>query len=1126
MAQKRQQMKAQHPTTSPSTSISIITPEERRTLTLQQADAARLTAAADSPDRRPQRGRPLLRQQKPMVFELVTQSPTRNTASPASLCPPSSDHCHTSPPSAIHSELVTEKAAHRPRTTTTRLSSNRPPIAHPPSSKPHPPPPPPSRGERSNKENRAAAPPRPAPPKPTTAAPLTAGGPSKPRPSSHLLSTSSSPLPFRSLRQHLAALPLPLLSAEVHRIHSLSLKPFPILPSLYFASPPLTLLLQWLQTIALTLSTSHPSHPPYLVTNFTSSLSDGIVLLLLLHYYGGGQSGGGGGGEGGEEEGVAWEEIRWYEGIKAVGEVGTGEGREGKRGETDGSEGQVEGGVEVREEGKVGWVGAFSFAELTRVSPTEQEKASTVNWATLRRALESIAPGVECGALAGCGQGRRVEESAMIIFLCELSSILLDRSAEVHAARRLQRWWRRCAQRRSILLRLHTLLAEARQVRKVGEQVEEAEGEGEVSMVIGADEDEVSMSMEAPPPTPSRALRHSLLLLDWHDPTTLQQARLKAVEAQRSAALDAAVLQVQRRWRGKIGRRRAAEVRTARSEAHRMQAKQEEQRREVAAVQVQRVYRGWRTRRDVAIVLHLKSVVEAEMRVEMEQRLHREGHRCAAALALQTAVRGWLARRELAKRRREERERVESEAKAARQRATVVLQSHIRGHLDRVRLRQRLAQEEQRRMEEEAATRLRVAQAEEQARRGRQEEEETQQRQLAIARRLQAEREEQERLRALAKAEEEERRRVQAEEEQKRRTAAACVIQRAWRNWQRTARMVEELRGQIAAARVESAVIGMQAVFRGKMARREAARLREERAARQRAAEEERLREERRREERRRLLHRVQALNATTIQTQLRVFLAKQLLQRRRAEQTTLRQRSAALIQACWRGYRERQQTPHLLSARRTLVKLQHRRTPSQTMEGRTTAALTALQSSQSLSAITRAVHALSVTSTLVCICEEQLRPAVPALFSLIRSCNRSEPHTHLLLLLLTILTNIASHPSTLHSVYRHPDSAEVLVEQLQVYRDHGRIMRRVVGLLERGRTVAGWVQGMREEEGEGQGRVVFTRVQAVSELLERKCRSERRLGRAWWGGEEKVRQIREMDDIAKRLRRFLASIP
>ena len=1122
MAQKRQQLKGQPHTDIPSP-ISVITPEERRALIAQQADAARLLAAAASPERRAQRGRPVLRQKKPMVFELVTQSPTRQSPSRPSPCLPPSCHSpeqlHSSPPSSIHFQLVTEKpSVHQPLTSATRRSSNQPSLTHAATTKPQPPPAPLSKGQQGNKENHTAAPARPAPSKATTSV-IPATRPSKPRSSSHLLSASSS-IPFRSLRQHLATLPLPLLAAEVQRIHSLAVRPFPILPSLYFASPPLALLLQWLQTVALTLSTSHSSHPAYLVTNFTSSLSDGIVLLLLLHYYATG-------GERGEEaEGVGWEDIRWYDGYKAVDRPQPGGEQGEKRVEEEKDGGQGETREVAGGEREVGWVGAFSFAELTRVSQTAQEQASAVNWATVRRAVHSLAPELDCDELGWRGQDARLDESAMVVFLCSLSSVLLDRSAEVHAARRVQRWWRRCVQRRQVVVHLHAMLAQARQARDMGEQAEVVEEEGEVSVMLAGDEDEVVASSDAPPPTPSRALRHSLLLLDWHDPTTLQQARMKAVEAQHTAQLEAAALQVQRRWRAKIGRRRSAEVRAARDAVVRLTVQQEGERREAAAVQVQRVYRGWRVRRDVAVLLHLKAAVETEMRVEHERRLQAERQRGAAAVLLQSAVRSWLARRELAKRTTEERERIQGEVQAARQRAAVVLQSHIRGRLERVRLRHRLAErEEQQRREEEAAALVRAAQAEEQAHRMRQEAEQAEQRKLANARRLQAEREERERLRALAQAEEE-RRRQQAEEEHKRMTTAACTIQRAWRNWRRTARMVEELRGQIAAARVESAAIFLQAVFRGKRARKEVARLREERLVQQRLAEEERVREEKKREERRRLLHRVQTLNATTLQTQLRVFLSKQLLQRRLAEQAAERQRSAALIQACWRGYRERKQTPQLLTTRRTLVRLQHRRTPSQTMEGRTVAALAALQSSQSLSCITRAVHSLSVTSSLASICESHLRPAVPALFSLIRSCNRSEPHTHLLLLLLTTLTNIASHPSTLTSVYHHEGSADVLVEQLQVYRDHGRLMRRVLGLLERGRGVPGWVQGMAGQEGEGKGGCVASRVQAVCELLERKCRSERRLGRAWWGGEEKVRHIREMDDIAKRLRTFLTSIP
>ena len=631
------------------------------------------------------------------------------------------------------------------------------------------------------------------------------------------------------------------------------------------------------------------------------------------------------------------------------------------------------------------------------------------------------------------------------------------------------------------------------------------------------------------------------MLLDWHDPTTLQQARQRAEEAQRAVAMEAAAVQLQKIWRGRQARHHATLLRRRReNDKQRTEERlQQQARMQAAALTVQRMYRGYRVRRDVTLLVQLKREVEAELQLQKEQRELQQQQRQSAAVCLQSAARGWLARRLLSQLREkervrleqeqrgrdEERQRQEKERKEARQRASVVLDDHVRGLLSRVQLRQRLAQQEElRRKAEESVARQRIAQAIIDERKRREREEEAARIKEDEARRalLQLEEDERRRVqeqqqRQQREEEEAEHRRRLAEAELQRRHAAASTIQQAWRRWCKTKRVVEELREEIYAARLDSAVIGMQAIYRGKLARRESARLREERA-----------KEERRAEERERLLHRVRSINATVIQTQLRVFLAQRLLATKRAEHVQRvadqRQRAASRIQACWRGYVQRRQTPQMMEMRRTLAKLLHRRTPSMTMEGRTRAALAVLSSSQSLSTITRAVQSLSVTSTLASVCESSLLPALPALFSLIRSCNRSQPHTQLLLLCLTTLSNVASHPSTAAAVYHQPHSAVVLVEQLQVYRDHGRIMRRLAALLERGRAVPGWVDGMKQESSD-EGGAVVRRVEAVCELLEKKSKSERRLGRAWWGGDEQVRRIREMDDIAKRLRRFIDGI-
>jgi hypothetical protein len=70
-------------------------------------------------------------------------------------------------------------------------------------------------------------------------------------------------------------------------------------------------------------------------------------------------------------------------------------------------------------------------------------------------------------------------------------------------------------------------------------------------------------------------------------------------------------------------------------------------------------------------------------------------------------------------------------------------------------------------------------------------------------------------------------------------------------------------------------------------------------------------------------------------------------------------------------------------------------------------------------------------------------------IYSLIRSCNRSEPHVELVVTALSILINLSRHESTLYSLIEPKEAIEVLLETCQNFRDKQRVFKLGITLLE-----------------------------------------------------------------------------
>ena len=1156
MALKRQQLKAKQlsqPTDSPLSPVpvSVLTPDRRTT----RPDTVEHDSA----------GRPTLRRHRTVVFELITERPSEQAAATSSERQQAVDGVSERRRGAggVEFQLVLEKPKRvlteaddnvQQRKPTSKQKTKRTPKEALPLERK-------STSQRvaasrgANKENAAV-----------TAAPATAGATSpakRGKTPAHLTTASSAfsrqqaasqkhtvrstvkptpaaptatvrPPSMSTLRQELASLPLPLLQNELTRIGQHCRDSLPPFPSLYPASPPLSALLRWLQTVCWAVSSERRCQT-LRVDNFTTSLSDGLAMLALLDWYGLAQH--------------PFNQLKWHKQAKLYKADASqpSSATAAPTVATDGSEKSSTTAVPSAQSNK-GWSCSFSFSDITRIDPSDEHTAASHNWALFLSSVHTLSQSlfVCCPFSAdffyggsGAGGGRSCDERVVVVFVCRLACELLRRSEKLHAVRRLQRWWRRCVQRRSLQKAVKRLLVEAaeewRTTTELGEAdvevtsespedalydqsemiVDEVASDGSVERVevlVDADDShEWAETTEADndfvfSPAANRLPRDAQQMhADWADRTSaLLQARRQAELEQKlqdeQAALTLArqqaaeqraahqlqlarqhaklkyqrtvdaVTVLQAAWRGKQARQQLTHLRDLKRRTDEL----EQQRREEAAICVQRVWRGYRLRKDVRLILSIKAEVEVEL-AEQVERLKQQ----RAATTIQTLARGWLARRsaqllrqqlQLEAQRRAEQAECERRQRCQHE-AALVLQPFLQRHVARVQAEEQLSY---------------------------------QQRLLEL------------------------------------QDASARVIQRTWRRWRQKQTVVVELREEIQAARIESVVIGLQARVRGKLARRQAQRMRDERAALEARVRAEALRrEEKRKEERDRLLRRVQNLNAVVLQRQMRVFLAKRRLEQlttahllQQQQRLVEQQRCAVSIQAVWRGHRVRKATPGLASRRAELALLQRNSeaSPELSVGERCAVAMSALLNARSLPAAISACQSMLHLSTLLpslCADITTHESTLPALLSLFRSAGRSAPHTELVLVALALLNQLAANPTTTHSLYTtQPLLLPTLTEQLQLSRDNIRVTRRIVRLLRAGERWQQWRVEVRASEGGG----VRRRLDGVCELLERKCRTNRRyvfglFAAASSEPNQQTRSRAECEAIAANLRKFLQVI-
>jgi len=122
-------------------------------------------------------------------------------------------------------------------------------------------------------------------------------------------------------------------------------------------------------------------------------------------------------------------------------------------------------------------------------------------------------------------------------------------------------------------------------------------------------------------------------------------------------------------------------------------------------------------------------------------------------------------------------------------------------------------------------------------------------------------------------------------------------------------------------------------------------------------------------------------------------------------------QKSIGFVQAFWRGCIARSHSSNSLSDMRARVKSANANASDEMKLGnRTSSALQVLLRSKQLSEVFHSIKTLEVStrlSSVCCSCFAQETNAVPIIYGLMRSCNRSQPHRKLLLHALRVLNNV-----------------------------------------------------------------------------------------------------------------------
>ncbi|XP_054837436.1 abnormal spindle-like microcephaly-associated protein [Eublepharis macularius] len=145
-------------------------------------------------------------------------------------------------------------------------------------------------------------------------------------------------------------------------------------------------------------------------------------------------------------------------------------------------------------------------------------------------------------------------------------------------------------------------------------------------------------------------------------------------------------------------------------------------------------------------------------------------------------------------------------------------------------------------------------------------------------------------------------------------------------------------------------------------------------------------------------------------------------------------------FQALWRGYswRKKTDTDETRALRDSLVMANKESKEEMKLCNRTAFAIDRLLKYRHFSYILAALKDLEVVTRLSPVCCENMAQteAVPTIFTLIRSCNRSVPSMDVIRYSVQILLNLSKYEKTTQAVYAVENSVDTLLELLQMYRE------------------------------------------------------------------------------------------
>jgi abnormal spindle-like microcephaly-associated protein len=203
------------------------------------------------------------------------------------------------------------------------------------------------------------------------------------------------------------------------------------------------------------------------------------------------------------------------------------------------------------------------------------------------------------------------------------------------------------------------------------------------------------------------------------------------------------------------------------------------------------------------------------------------------------------------------------------------------------------------------------------------------------------------------------------------------------------------------------------------------------------------------------------------------------------------RERSARLIQRMWRGFKVRRDaTKKMAAIRERVIVANANVTEEMKLGNRSKSALEILLTHKQLTFVLRAVENLDAVTRLSHTCCERLvqHDAVPIIFQLIRSCNRSKPHMAVLVHALRILVHLGRCKTTIHAVFSEGDAISMLVELLQMYRDKKDIFVSAAQLLVEIAKSEKWGPRLRSDA------FACKRIKSIHSLLMRKKQMDTKL--------------------------------